>query len=79
MSGLPTTLSPIDLRHKEAEYRALLSFCDINEEDPERLKRLRDGPAEKLLRASWQWECRCFIVIKTRFSGREASLIIYGE
>jgi carboxylesterase type B len=51
MSGLPSTLSPINLRHKEAEYRALLGFCGINEEDPDRLQKLKDVPAEKLVQS----------------------------
>jgi hypothetical protein len=50
-SELPSTLSPINLRHKEAEYRSLLNFCGIDGEDPNRLQKLRDVPVEKLVQS----------------------------
>jgi carboxylesterase type B len=52
MSGTPATGPPLELKYKEAEYRALLKFCGIDEDDPERLKKLREVPVGKLVAAA---------------------------
>jgi carboxylesterase type B len=44
MSGTPTTGPPLELKYKEAEYRALLRYRGIDEDDPERLSKLREVP-----------------------------------
>jgi hypothetical protein len=49
MSGTTATGPPVDLKHKEAEYLAVLGYCGISAEDPERLKKPRDVPVEKLV------------------------------
>lgn len=51
MSGTTATGPPVDLNYKEAEYQALLTYCGIGVDDPERLKRLREVPVEKLIEA----------------------------
>jgi carboxylesterase type B len=50
-SGTIATVPPVDLKHKEAEYRALLKYCGIAENDPERLRKLREVPCKKLVEA----------------------------
>ena len=51
MSGLPASVPPLELKFKEAEYRALLKYCGIDEEDPRRLQKLREMPVQKLIDA----------------------------
>ena len=52
MSGVPSTLPPLSLEYKEAEYRALLRFCGIDKNIPDRLAKLREVPVEKIVEAS---------------------------
>ena len=51
MSGLPATVPPLDLKYKEAEYRSLLKYCGIDQNDPARLEKLRRVPVEKVVDA----------------------------
>jgi carboxylesterase type B len=51
MSGLPATVPPLALTYKEAEYHALLTYCNIYATDPKRLQKLREVPVEKLVDA----------------------------
>jgi hypothetical protein len=51
MSGTTATGPPVELKYKEAEYRALLTYCGIDENDPDRLTKLREVPVEKLVEA----------------------------
>ena len=52
MSGTPATGPPVDLKYKEAEYRALLEYLEIEGKDGmERLGKLREVSAEKLVEA----------------------------
>jgi hypothetical protein len=52
MSGTPATGPPVDLKYKEAEYRALLEYLEIEGKDGiERLGKLRLVSAEKLVEA----------------------------
>lgn len=52
MSGTTATGPPVDLKYKEAEYRALLGYLGIDEKDgSERLRMLREVSAEKLVEA----------------------------
>jgi hypothetical protein len=57
MSGTPATGPPVDLKYKEAEYQALLGYCGIDygeegeEGSKERLRKLREVSAEKLVEA----------------------------
>jgi hypothetical protein len=51
MSETPAAAPPLELNYKEAEYRALLNYCGIDENNPERLKKLREVPVEKLVDA----------------------------
>lgn len=52
MSATTATGPPVPLEQKETEYRALLAYCGINVEDPERLSRLREIPVTKLVEAA---------------------------
>jgi len=48
-SGTTATGPPIDLKYKEAEYLALLQYCGISVDDPERLSKLRQIPVDQLV------------------------------
>jgi carboxylesterase type B len=48
-SGTPSLGTPIRLAVKERQYRQLLKFCGIDDDDPERLQKLRNVPVEKLI------------------------------
>lgn len=52
MSGTLATGPPLELNYKEAEYRALPRYCGIDEDDPERLNKLREVPVEKVVAAA---------------------------
>ncbi|CZR55142.1 uncharacterized protein PAC_05028 [Phialocephala subalpina] len=51
MSGTPSTAPPVDLKYKEAEYRALLRYCGIEEGNGDGLEKLRSVKWERLLEA----------------------------
>lgn len=52
MSGTAATGPPVDLKYKEAEYRALLGYFGIDGRDGrERLSKLRNVSADKLVEA----------------------------
>lgn len=51
MSGTTATGPPVDLKYKEAEYLALLGYLGIAGNDPQRLRKLREVPVERLVEA----------------------------
>ncbi|KAM5342219.1 hypothetical protein ACJ41O_015250 [Fusarium nematophilum] len=51
-SGTAAAISPNPLSKKEEEYQALLTFCGINQDDPQRLEKLRAVPAAKIVDAA---------------------------
>ncbi|KAH8729924.1 Alpha/Beta hydrolase protein [Ilyonectria robusta] len=51
-SGTASTISPTPCAKKEEEYLALLAFCGINKDDPQRLEKLREVPATKIVEAT---------------------------
>lgn len=51
-SGTATTIRPTPLSKKEGEYQALLEYCGISEDDPQRLEKLRAVPAAKIVEAA---------------------------
>lgn len=51
-SGTASSISPTPCSKKEEEYQALLAFCDIDKDDPQRLEKLREVPATKIVEAT---------------------------
>ncbi|PVH81523.1 alpha/beta-hydrolase [Cadophora sp. DSE1049] len=51
LSGTTAACPPVAMKYKEAEYLELLRYCSIDEEDPDRLNKLRDVPVELLVDA----------------------------
>ncbi|EXA32045.1 hypothetical protein FOVG_16713 [Fusarium oxysporum f. sp. pisi HDV247] len=51
-SGTASAISPKPLANKEEEYQALLSFCGISLDDPQRLEKLRAVPTAKIVEAA---------------------------
>ncbi|KAF4428934.1 Carboxylesterase type B [Fusarium acutatum] len=51
-SGTASAISPKPLANKEGEYQALLRFCGIRVDDPQRLERLRAVPTAKIVEAA---------------------------
>lgn len=51
-SGTASTISPTPCSNKEEEYQALLVFCGIEKDDPQRLEKLREVPATKIVEAA---------------------------
>ncbi|KAG5795627.1 hypothetical protein H9Q69_005306 [Fusarium xylarioides] len=51
-SGTASAISPKPLASKEEEYEALLSFCGINVDDPQRLEKLRAVPTATIVEAA---------------------------
>ncbi|KAF5006574.1 hypothetical protein FDECE_7049 [Fusarium decemcellulare] len=51
-SGTAAAISPAPLASKENEYLALLKFCEIREDDPQRLEKLRAVPTAKIVEAA---------------------------
>ncbi|RKK27582.1 hypothetical protein BFJ66_g16591 [Fusarium oxysporum f. sp. cepae] len=51
-SGTASAISPKPLANKEEEYQALLSFCGISVDDPQRLEKLRAVPTAKIVEAA---------------------------
>lgn len=51
-SGTASAISPAPCSKKEEEYQALLAFCGISEDDPQRLEKLRAVPATKIVEAA---------------------------
>lgn len=51
-SGMTATVPRATLRDKEVEYKALLKFVGIDQEDKDRLEKLRAVPSERLFEAS---------------------------
>lgn len=51
-SGTASTISPTPCAKKEEEYLALLAFCGINKDDPQRLEKLREVPATQIVEAT---------------------------
>lgn len=51
-SGTATTIGPASLSKKEAEYRALLTYCGIREVGPQALEKLRAVPVATLVEAA---------------------------
>lgn len=64
MSGVPSSVPPIDLKYKELEYLALLKRCGIGENEPDRLNKLRDVPVNKLVEAITEVGIPCFNGLK---------------
>ncbi|KAF5564206.1 carboxylesterase type B [Fusarium phyllophilum] len=51
-SGTASAISPKPLANKEEEYQALLKFCGISVDDPQRLEKLRAVPTAKIVEAA---------------------------
>ncbi|KLO86327.1 Uncharacterized protein LW93_11101 [Fusarium fujikuroi] len=51
-SGTASAISPKPLADKEEEYQALLDFCGISVDDPQRLEKLRAVPTDKIVEAA---------------------------
>ncbi|KAI1029101.1 hypothetical protein LB504_012970 [Fusarium proliferatum] len=51
-SGTASAISPKPLANKEEEYHALLDFCGISVDDPQRLEKLRAVPTDKIVEAA---------------------------
>ncbi|KAH7140075.1 Alpha/Beta hydrolase protein [Dactylonectria estremocensis] len=48
-SGTASAITPTPCSEKEQEYQALLAFCGIDKDDPQRLEKLREVPAAKIV------------------------------
>jgi hypothetical protein len=51
-SGTAVTINPTSLEAKEAEYQALLQYCGISREDPDRINKLQAVPVDKIVKAA---------------------------
>ncbi|KAH7166571.1 Alpha/Beta hydrolase protein [Dactylonectria macrodidyma] len=51
-SGTASAISPTPCLKKEEEYQALLAFCGIDKDDPQRLEKLREVPTTKIVEAA---------------------------